>query len=136
MSILVHNCIDRQEKDNVQNENFFVWGHEWNDFYTENNLDMQVASFNLKKGENIDRHYHYKQNRNIQTTSEVIYVQEGNLEIEIYDNEKNFVDKLSASEGMIIIIFDGGHAINIIEDSKFIEIKQGPYDPENDKERF
>ena len=105
-------------------------------FYTENNLDMQVASFNLKKGENIDRHYHYKQNRNIQTTSEVIYVQEGNLEIEIYDNEKNFVDKLSAFEGMIIIIFDGGHAINIIEDSKFIEIKQGPYDPENDKERF
>ena len=105
-------------------------------FYTENNLDMQVASFNLKKGENIDRHYHYKQNRNIQTTSEVIYVQEGNLEIEIYDNEKNFVDKLSVSEGMIIIIFDGGHAINIIEDSKFIEIKQGPYDPENDKERF
>ena len=105
-------------------------------FYTENNLDMQVASFNLKGGENIDRHYHYKQNRNIQTTSEVIYVQEGNLEIEIYDNEKNFVDKLSVSEGMIIIIFDGGHAINIIEDSKFIEIKQGPYDPENDKERF
>ena len=96
-------------------------------FYTENNLDMQVASFNLKKGENIDRHYHYKQNRNIQTTSEVIYVQEGNLEIEIYDNEKNFVDKLSASEGMIIIIFDGGHAINIIEDSKFIEIKQNWY---------
>ena len=105
-------------------------------FYTENILDMQVASFNLKEGENIDRHYHYKQNRNIQTTSEVIYVQEGNLEVEIYDNEKNFVDKLSASEGMIIIIFDGGHAINIIEDSKFIEIKQGPYDPENDKERF
>ena len=105
-------------------------------FYTENNLDIQVASFNLKEGENIDRHYHYKQNRNIQTTSEVIYVQEGNLEVEIYDNEKNFVDKLSASKGMIIIIFDGGHAINIIEDSKFIEIKQGPYDPENDKERF
>ena len=105
-------------------------------FYTENNLDIQVASFNLKAGENIDRHYHYKQNRNIQTTSEVIYVQEGYLEIEIYDNEKNFVDKLSAFEGMIIIIFDGGHAINIIEDSKFIEIKQGPYDPENDKERF
>ena len=105
-------------------------------FYTENNLDIQVASFNLKEGENIDRHYHYKQNRNIQTTSEVIYVQEGNLEIEIYDNEKNFIDKLSASEGMIIIILDGGHAINIIEDSKFIEIKQGPYDPENDKERF
>ena len=105
-------------------------------FYTENNLDIQVASFNLKEGENIDRHNHYKQNRNIQTTSEVIYVQEGNLEIEIYDNEKNFIDKLSASEGMIIIILDGGHAINIIEDSKFIEIKQGPYDPENDKERF
>ena len=37
---------------------------------------------------------------------------------------------------MFIMIFDGGHAINIIEDSKFIEIKQGPYDPENDKERF
>ena len=49
------------------------------------------------------------------------------IKVELYD---------VASEGMIIIIFDGGHAINIIEDSKFIEIKQGPYDPENDKERF
>jgi hypothetical protein len=39
-------------------------------------------------------------------------------------------------EEMLIILLQGAHAINILEDSKFIEVKQGPYDPENDKERF
>ena len=105
-------------------------------FYTENNLDMQVASFNLKKGENIDRHYHYKQNRKIQTTSEVIYVQEGNLEIEIYDNEKNFVDEVEVNTNELILLFNGGHSMNVLKDTKFLEIKQGPYVEEDDKERF
>ena len=33
-------------------------------------------------------------------------------------------------------MLSGGHKINVLEDSKFIEFKQGPYDPEKDKTLF
>ena len=84
----------------------------------------------------IERHFHYSQNRNIKTTSEVIYLQSGKIEVEIYDLNKKFVQNVLVKEEMLIILLQGAHAINILKDSKFIEVKQGPYDPENDKERF
>ncbi len=105
-------------------------------FYTSNDLDIQVASFNLSSQDVIERHFHYSQNRNIKTTSEVIYLQSGKIEVEIYDLNKKFVQNVLVKEEMLIILLQGAHAINILEDSKFIEVKQGPYDPENDKERF
>ena len=40
------------------------------------------------------------------------------------------------TKGDIIILFQGGHGFKILEKTNIIEIKQGPYDPENDKERF
>ena len=35
-----------------------------------------------------------------------------------------------------IALFGGGHGIDVKQDTKFIEVKQGPYDPETDKKRF
>jgi hypothetical protein len=105
-------------------------------FYTEDSLDIQVASFKLKKDDNIDRHYHLAQNRSISTTSEVIYVISGILEVSIYDDEMDLVKTTEIDNGKIIVLLSGGHEIKIIEDSNFIEVKQGPYDEENDKKRF
>ena len=105
-------------------------------FYTSNDLDIQVASFNLNSQDAIERHFHYSQNRIITTTSEVIYLQSGKIEVEIYDENRQFIQNVIVEEEMIIVLLKGAHAINILVNSKFIEIKQGPYDPENDKERF
>lgn len=105
-------------------------------FFTEDELDFQVASFVMKKNENIERHIHNKQNRIIKTTSEAIILIEGKLEIELFDSNLQFVQSLEIVRGEIIVMFHGGHFIKIIEDSKFIEIKQGPYNEQNDKLRF
>ena len=82
-------------------------------FATENHYDFQLAAFNLKNKTVIERHIHNEQNRNIKTTSEVLVVLEGELRVEIF-----------------------GHGIDVKQDTKFIEVKQGPYDPETDKKRF
>ena len=55
-------------------------------FFTEDELDFQVASFVMKKNENIERHIHNKQDRIINTTSEAIILIEGKLEIELFDS--------------------------------------------------
>jgi len=105
-------------------------------FATDHDTELQLASFQLDVGEEIIRHYHPKQERSISLTSEVIIVTEGKIEVEIYDNnlELNSIHEIKNNE--IIALFNGGHQIRMLEKSKFIEVKQGPYNPETDKKHF
>lgn len=105
-------------------------------FFTDDHLDFQVASFYLEKDSEIERHIHNKQNRTIETTSEALILLSGKMEVAIYDNNLKFIDKLLILPLEIIVLFSGGHSLKIIEEAKFIEIKQGPFDENNDKKRF
>jgi hypothetical protein len=39
-------------------------------------------------------------------------------------------------EGDILLLVDGGHGFRMLEDTVFVEIKQGPYTGLDEKERF
>ena len=110
--------------------------NEKSTFFTDDSEDFQAAVFNLKVGDDIQRHIHYKNIRRVETTSEAIYIMDGKIEVEIYDNSKTFIKKIDVNKGQLILLIQGGHAMNVLEDSKFFEIKQGPYIEKNDKERF
>lgn len=114
----------------------FDSNNERSTFFTDDSKDFQAAVFNLKVGENIQRHIHKKNERKVETTSEAIYIINGKIEVEIYDNSKTFIKKIDVNKGQLILLIQGGHAMNVLEDSKFFEIKQGPYIEKNDKERF
>jgi len=105
-------------------------------FVTNNEEDFQVASFNLKNGEKILNHYHPKQERKIFSTSEMITLIEGKIKINIFDFEENLVHSEILTSGDSVALLRGGHGIEIIENSKFIESKQGPYVEKSDKVRF
>ena len=53
-------------------------------FVTDSKQEMQIASFNLKKGTEILNHYHPKQERRITSTSEVITVIKGSSKIKYF----------------------------------------------------
>ena len=105
-------------------------------FVTENEEEFQLASFNLKKDTKIERHHHPEQKRQIKNTSEVITVLDGQIKVDIYDENLEFVHSENLVAGETIALFRGGHGIEVIEDSKFIESKQGPYIEDIDKIRF
>ena len=105
-------------------------------FLTENNNEFQIAQFNLDQGTEIKRHIHGKQERKIENTSEVIIVNEGSLELEIYDESLELVTTEIVNKGQVIALFNGGHGFKSLLNSKFLEVKQGPYIEEQDKERF
>ena len=105
-------------------------------FATDNEIELQLASFKLEEGDEILRHYHPKQERNISLTSEVILVTDGKIEVEIYDNNLELYATEIINEKEVIALFSGGHKITMLEDAKFIEVKQGPYDPNTDKKHF
>jgi len=105
-------------------------------FLTENNNEFQVATFTMEENEIIKRHIHNKYKRKVFTTSEAITVIEGTLEVEIYDLNKSYLNTFNLNAGDTIVMIAGGHGLKATKNTKFIEIKQGPYDQEKDKFHF
>jgi hypothetical protein len=114
----------------VQNENEMSDGI---DFFTTPELELQVASINRRKGSEIPRHFHPAQNRELKQTSEVIVILDGLIEVDIYSNDLCLHSTHRLSKGEIIYLISGGHGFRIIDNAKFIEVKQGPFDEHLDK---
>jgi len=107
------------------------------EFLTENKYEMQFASFDLPSGINIKRHIHNIQKRIVQNTSEAIVVLEGEIKVSLYsEDDRSFVCSIVLHKGDSILMLYGGHEIDILNDSKLVEFKQGPYDEAIDKELF
>ena len=109
---------------------------EGKNFITSNDAEFQLASFNLSDDTVIERHYHPKQERKIKYTNEVLIVLDGDLKVDIYDNEKNHIQTVNLKSLDTIALIDGGHGISFNSQTKFIEVKQGPYNEKTDKKRF
>jgi|TARA_B100001741_G_C16540211_1_gene593959 cupin fold WbuC family metalloprotein len=109
---------------------------EGKNFITSNDAEFQLASFNLSDDTVIERHYHPKQERKIKYTNEVLIVLDGELKVDIYDNEKNHIQTVNLKSLDTIALIDGGHGISFNSQTKFIEVKQGPYNEKTDKKRF
>ena len=58
------------------------------------------------------------------------------MEFEIYDKNLELVTTEIIGSGEAVALISGGHGIKILEDTKFFEVKQGPYIEKIDKKRF
>ena len=104
------------------------------DFITDYKDLLQVGFLNHKKKHIIKSHIHLKKKRVINYCTEVLIVEEGKVKIKFFDNKNYDIrkDKI-LDNGDIIILFQGGHGLKILEKSKIIEVKQGPYIEGKDK---
>lgn len=105
-------------------------------FHTTFNEEFQIGTFRYKKNKEINRHIHKKNKRNIEHTSEAIVLLEGELRIRVFDKNRNVVNEIELFEKDSIVFHSGGHAVDVIKDSTFIEFKQGPYNELEDKVVF
>ena len=87
---------------------------------------LQLGILNHKEGSKIKPHLHKEKLRTINYTQEVLHLEYGKVETEFYQNNQ-VIKKCLLFSGDTIILLAGGHGFNILEDTKMIEIKQGPY---------
>ena len=110
---------------------------ESKNFITDHSDPFQVGVFNLKENENIERHVHNEIAREVKTTSEALIVLNGKIKVSFYDQSNlELVDHVIVVGGELLLMLNGGHSLEILEDSKFLEVKQGPYIEEMDKRHF
>ena len=106
------------------------------EFYTPDEYSQQVGYMNRDKNYVIEPHVHLRQSRNINYTNEVLIVKKGKVKVDFYTDLKEFIKSEIIKTGDLILLIKGGHGFEFLEESQIIEIKQGPYIGEIDKERF
>ena len=96
------------------------------EFVTPKEFPMQLGVHKRKKGDYVSAHEHIPLGRlkNL-AVQEVIFVKKGKLLVGLYHKKKVY-RKVIISSGEIILL-NTGHNVKFLEDTKMIEVKQGPY---------
>ncbi len=106
------------------------------EFFTPNEYSQQLAYMNRPEGYRIQPHVHNEVLREVHNTLEVLFIKSGRVQIDFYDNEKNYLEDRVVEAGDTVLLANGGHGFRMLEASEIIEVKQGPYAGEMDKTRF
>jgi len=91
---------------------------------------------NRPKGYKIRAHVHKPVTRSVKYTQETLFIKKGRVKINFFDEQKNYLENRILQTGDVILLVSGGHDFEMLEDTEMIEVKQGPYAGENDKETF
>jgi hypothetical protein len=105
-------------------------------FLTPCEFKQQVGFIVYPARGEIQRHVHRPLERHLVGTSEVLIVRRGCCEIDIYNNQRELVATRELRPGDIMLMVDGGHGFRMLQDTVFLEVKQGPYTGIDEKERF
>lgn len=105
-------------------------------FLTPPEFKQQVGFVVYSTGEEIARHKHLSLKRNLIGTSEVLIVKKGRCLADIYNENDELVDTRELQNGDVLLMVNGGHGFRMLENTVFLEIKQGPYLGLEEKERF
>ena len=112
------------------------YSNEGINFFTPNDFPEQIAYMNHKKDTIVKAHVHNAIERTISITQEVLIIKKGKLRLDLYTQEKEYIESCIIEKGDIIFLASGGHGLKCLEDVEMIEVKQGPYLGEKDKVRF
>jgi mannose-6-phosphate isomerase-like protein (cupin superfamily) len=105
-------------------------------FFTPSDLSQQLAYMKHPAGKQIEAHVHNPVPREVHYTQEVLVIRRGRLRVDFYDNAQIYLESRILGDGDIILLAEGGHGFEVLDDIEMIEIKQGPYAGDADKTRF
>jgi mannose-6-phosphate isomerase-like protein (cupin superfamily) len=105
-------------------------------FFTEDDLSQQLAYMHHPKGKIIQPHVHNPVSREVHYTQEVLFIKKGKLKVDFYSNEQIYLESRILEADDVILLVQGGHGFEVLEELEMFEVKQGPYAGHLDKTRF
>ena len=103
-------------------------------FPTPYEAEMQCGFGLSSVAKSVAPHLHKQITRENQQTSEFLFVIEGTMKARIYNDDGNILYEITLRSGMALLQLAGGHGFDIEANTRYIEVKQGPYlGHENDK---
>lgn len=96
-------------------------------FVSRPDFPLQLGISNYKKGSKIKPHFHIGKEIKINKIQEVVHIESGKVIVDLYDLDGKKLKSVELLANDTIFFVDGGHGFEIIENTKLIEVKQGPY---------
>jgi len=106
------------------------------EFFTPPEFSQQLALMSRPRGHIIQPHFHRKIERQVFLTQEVLLVKKGRVRVNFYNSQKEILGSETPEKGDVILLSEGGHGFEVLEDCEMLEVKQGPYLGDQDKVRF
>ena len=106
------------------------------EFFTPGDFSQQLAYIHRKKNYIIPPHTHNAVKREVNFTQEVLVIKSGKVRVDYYDDDKRYLESKILYQGDVVLLASGGHGFKMLEDSEMIEVKQGPYAGDMDKNFF
>lgn len=88
---------------------------------------LQLGVNTYRSGEAVRAHIHLPRETVIREVEEVVHVDHGRVSVDLFDPSGTKERTLELSSGDTILFVAGGHGIRVMEDTRIIEVKQGPY---------
>ncbi len=105
-------------------------------FFTPDDFSQQLAFMKHPGGKIIQPHVHNPVPREVHFTKEVLFIRKGKIRVDFYTDQQQYIESHILETGDVILLSEGGHGFEILEETEMIEVKQGPYAGEMDKTRF
>lgn len=105
-------------------------------FISKPDFSLQLGVSSYEKGKIVKPHAHLEKELKLTTTQEVVIIKSGSVKVDLYDLKGEKFRSLVLSQGDTILFADGGHGLEMLDDTEIIEVKQGPYSSKKDDKRF
>ena len=105
-------------------------------FFTPNELSQQLAYMHHPVGKIIEPHIHTPAAREVLLTQETLFIKRGKLRVDFFNDQQNYLESRILQAGDVILLIQGGHGFEVMEELEMFEVKQGPYAGDQDKTRF
>ena len=105
-------------------------------FFTPGDFSQQLGYMLHPAGHVIEPHVHNAVQRAVHFTREVLFLRRGRLRVDFYTDAGVYLESTELGAGDIILLADGGHGFEALEEVEMVEVKQGPYVGDADKTRF
>ena len=79
------------------------------------------------KGYTVEPHAHPRGERTVMGFSEFLYIEEGSIRVTVYDEAWNILGQEVLMKNDFLLFHRGGHSVEVLEDCRMVEVKQGPY---------
>ena len=96
-------------------------------FISPDDYPFQVGVLTHRAGSVLQAHSHAKIKIETDIFQEILILQLGRMEVDLYGLENQFLRSVVLEPGDAILLVDGGHGVRMLADSRILEVKQGPY---------
>ena len=97
-------------------------------FLSPENYTLQLGLIEHPAGKIVTDHIHRQDIQyQVDTTQEFLYIEKGQVKIKLFSEEWQLLGEFILTGGDFVLLVSGGHGLEVIEECRIIEIKQGPY---------